>query len=80
MGLDLKNPLIVSSSGITGSIGGIRKCEEAGAGAVVLKSMFEELIIAGADNLERSLSNPNIRRRTNISAPVSRCSSALGPT
>jgi len=55
MGLNLKNPLIVSSSGITGSVNGIKNCEEAGAGAVVLKSMFEELIIAKSEDLERDL-------------------------
>ena len=55
MGLNLKNPLIVSSSGITGSVNGVRKCEEAGAGAVVLKSMFEELIIAKSEDLDHDL-------------------------
>ncbi|MFC1606397.1 dihydroorotate dehydrogenase-like protein [Candidatus Latescibacterota bacterium] len=55
MGLDLENPLIVSSCGITGSLTGIKKCAEAGAGAIVLKSMFEELIIAKSENLEHDL-------------------------
>ncbi|MCE5250908.1 dihydroorotate dehydrogenase-like protein [bacterium] len=55
MGLNLRNPLIVSSSGLTGSLGSVRKCVEAGAGAVVLKSMFEELIIAQSENLDREL-------------------------
>lgn len=44
MGLKLKNPLIVGSSGMTESIGGVMKSAEAGAGAVVLKSLFEEQI------------------------------------
>ena len=44
MGLKLKNPLIVGSSGMTESIGGVIKAAEAGAGAVVLKSLFEEQI------------------------------------
>jgi dihydroorotate dehydrogenase (fumarate) len=38
LGLTLKSPLIVSSSGLTNSINKIRKFEELGAGAVVLKS------------------------------------------
>ncbi len=42
MGLELRNPIIVGSSGLTKSLSGIKKCEEAGAGAVVLKSIFEE--------------------------------------
>lgn len=43
-GLQLNNPIIVSSSGLTNSAEKIKKLEEAGAGAVVLKSVFEEQI------------------------------------
>lgn len=55
LGNTLDNPLVVSSSGITGSIDGIRKCADHGAGAVVLKSMFEEIIIVQSEKLERDL-------------------------
>ena len=48
-GLRLKNPFIVSSSSLTNSAEKNRKWEEAGAGAVVLKSLFEEEIEAEAD-------------------------------
>jgi len=44
MSIELKNPLIVSSCDLTGNIKNIKECEEAGAGAVVLKSLFEEQI------------------------------------
>ena len=44
LGLNLKNPLIISSSGLTSSVTKIRRFEELGAGAVVLKSLFEEQI------------------------------------
>lgn len=44
LGLTLKSPLIISSSGLTNSVEKIRKFEELGAGAVVLKSIFEEQI------------------------------------
>ena len=43
-GLSLKSPIIVSSSGLTHSIERIKKMSAAGAGAVVLKSLFEEQI------------------------------------
>jgi dihydroorotate dehydrogenase (fumarate) len=43
-GLDLKSPIIVSSSGLTSSASRIKKIADAGAGAVVLKSLFEEQI------------------------------------
>lgn len=46
MGLKLKNPLIVGSSTMTKHIEGLKKSEEAGAGAVVLKSLFEEELSA----------------------------------
>jgi dihydroorotate dehydrogenase (fumarate) len=42
LGLELKNPVVVSSSRLTGDPKTIRQCEEAGAGAIVLKSLFEE--------------------------------------
>ncbi len=44
LGLKLKNPIIVSSSGLTNSVDKIGKLGNAGAGAVVLKSLFEEQI------------------------------------
>jgi dihydroorotate dehydrogenase (fumarate) len=43
-GLHLKNPLIISSSGLTNTPQGVAKLEKAGAGAVVLKSIFEDQI------------------------------------
>lgn len=46
MGLKLRNPLIVGSSGLTNSIEDIKACEQWGAGAVVLKSVFEEQLLA----------------------------------
>ena len=56
MGLTLKNPIIVGSSPLTSSLDKLKKCEDAGAGAVVVKSIFEEQIesdakrmIAGSD-------------------------------
>ncbi|NOR85998.1 MAG: dihydroorotate dehydrogenase-like protein [Bacteroidales bacterium] len=44
MGLTLKNPIIVGSSGLTNSVEKIRDLEKQGAAAVVLKSLFEEQI------------------------------------
>ncbi len=44
MGLKLRNPIIVASSGLTNSIEKIKDLENAGAGAIVLKSIFEEQI------------------------------------
>jgi dihydroorotate dehydrogenase (fumarate) len=44
MGLKLRNPIVVASSGLTNSIEKIKVLENAGAGAIVLKSIFEEQI------------------------------------
>ena len=41
-GLTLRNPLIIGSSGLTSKVERNKSFEEAGAGAIVLKSMFEE--------------------------------------
>ena len=42
LGLELQSPLVASASPLTGSLDGLRKLEAAGAGAVVLPSLFEE--------------------------------------
>jgi dihydroorotate dehydrogenase (fumarate) len=44
LGLYLRNPLIVGSCGLTSSIKNLKSISDSGAGAVVLKSLFEEQI------------------------------------
>ncbi len=56
--LQLKNPVIISSSGLTNSVEKIKKLEENGAGAVVLKSLFEEQINYEAGKLMLSSDYP----------------------
>ena len=51
MGLKLKNPIVIASSGLTNSVEKIKDLEKAGAGAVVLKSIFEEQINNEVSNL-----------------------------
>ncbi|MEZ5073146.1 MAG: dihydroorotate dehydrogenase-like protein [Bacteroidales bacterium] len=53
-GLRLKSPLVVSSSGLSDSVDRIRKMAQAGAGAVVLKSLFEEQILHEVGTMEGS--------------------------
>jgi dihydroorotate dehydrogenase (fumarate) len=52
-GLYLKNPIIIGSSGLTDSVEKIKELEKFGAGAVVLKSLFEEEIIHESDQMIR---------------------------
>ena len=47
LGLELRSPLVASSSPLTGSLDGLRRLEAAGAGAVVLPSLFEEQLRLG---------------------------------
>lgn len=67
MGLTLKSPLVVSASPLSEKLDNIKKMEDAGAGAVVLFSLFEEQIKqeeaawdyltgAGTDSFAESLS------------------------
>jgi dihydroorotate dehydrogenase (fumarate) len=49
MGLTLRNPIIVSSSDLTKTVDKIIQCSEAGAGAVVMKSLFEEQFLIEGD-------------------------------
>ncbi len=51
LGITLRNPVIIGSSGLTSSVGNIKKLEQSGAGAVVLKSIFEEEIAFEYDDI-----------------------------
>ena len=55
MGLKLKNPIIAGSSALSNSVAGVKKLEGGGAGAVVLKSIFEEEIIHEMDDLMKDV-------------------------
>lgn len=58
LGLNLKSPLIVSSSRLTSSPGYLKEAEDSGAGAVVLKSLFEEQITQHINTLSSSSGYP----------------------
>ena len=47
LGINLKNPVIVSSCGLSNSVDKIVNLSDEGAGAIVLKSIFEEQIMPG---------------------------------
>ena len=58
LGLELKSPIIVGSCGLTSDVDKMVQMEAAGAGAVILKSVFEEQIIY------------DIKRNTHEVAPI----------
>jgi len=53
VGLELKNPLVASSSPLTGTLDGLRSLEAVGVAAVVLPSLFEEQIEHEAMEMQR---------------------------
>lgn len=58
MGLQLPSPVIAGSSGITNNVVNVKKLEDAGAGAVVLKSLFEEEIVAEMARTQQAMQRP----------------------
>ena len=58
LGLPVSSPLIVSSSSLTSTPDRLKEAEDSGAGAVVLKSLFEEQINFFANTLSESSSYP----------------------
>ena len=57
-GLTLRNPIIISSSGLTNNAEQNKKLEDAGAGAIVLKSLFEEQIKLQSNVLQQNSDYP----------------------
>jgi len=55
LGLQLKNPLVASSSPISHTLEGMKKLEDAGAAAIVMYSLFEEQLLLEAGELNRHL-------------------------
>src|SRR6266852_3344520 len=55
LGLQLKNPLVVSASPLSKKVDMVRRLEEAGAAAVVMYSLFEEQITHESHELDHYL-------------------------
>ena len=60
LGLKLTNPLVPSSSPLTGELDSAKKLEDAGASALVLPSLFEEAIEYEQKQLERFVSSQSL--------------------
>ena len=58
MGLELASPVVASSSELTNKLDNLKKLEDAGAGAVVLRSLFEEEILAEMERIETQMHRP----------------------
>ena len=66
MGLKLKSPIVVSACTLSEEVGNIVQMEDAGAGAVVLFSLFEEQLKKEAEQYETI-----IRTTSNLFAEAS---------
>ena len=55
LGIDLKNPVIVGASNIVNNLDNVKRVEEAGAAAIVYKSLFEEQIQLESAQLDDKL-------------------------
>jgi dihydroorotate dehydrogenase (fumarate) len=56
LGLTLKNPIVVSPAPISKTLDGIKRLADAGAGAIVMQSLFEEQITEESLRLDQFLS------------------------
>ena len=59
LGMTLRSPLVASASPLTGKVWSLRELEDAGAGAVVLPSLFEEQLRHDAWEVEREAAIPH---------------------
>jgi len=65
MGIPLRSPIIASSSSLTNSVENIKALADNGAGAVVLKSVFEEEIVLEMEKkMKTMMSNNNLYPET----------------
>ena len=64
LGLKLRNPLVAGSSGLTADVKKIKELEENGAGAVVLKSIFEEEIALEYDKVLEEITEEGFSRES----------------
>jgi dihydroorotate dehydrogenase (fumarate) len=55
MGLELKNPIVVGANNLVTNVNSLKQMEEAGAAAVVFKSLFEEQIQLEAAQMDDEL-------------------------
>jgi dihydroorotate dehydrogenase (fumarate) len=65
LGMELKNPIIVGASNLVTRIDNVKRAEQAGAAAIVYKSLFEEQIQLESAQLDDELEEYNNRNAEN---------------
>jgi dihydroorotate dehydrogenase (fumarate) len=61
LGIDLKNPIIVGASNLVTKLDNVKRAEQAGAAAIIYKSLFEEQIQLESAQLDDDLEEYNER-------------------
>jgi dihydroorotate dehydrogenase (fumarate) len=79
LGLTLKNPLVASASPLTKKLTGAQKLAEAGVGAIVMYSLFEEQIIHESLELDHYLTRSSDTSAEALSYLPQSGSYAMGP-
>jgi dihydroorotate dehydrogenase (fumarate) len=79
LGLTLKNPVVASASPLSEHLDNIKKLEQAGAGALVMHSLFEEQITLEAEQLDRSLNETSFTSAEALSYFPDHESYRIGP-
>jgi dihydroorotate dehydrogenase (fumarate) len=79
LGLNLRNPLVASSSPMCADVGNVRRLEDAGASAVVLPSLFEEQIEIESEELDRSIAATSEVSAESITQLPEMAHHAMGP-
>ncbi len=79
LGLELRNPLVVSASPLTEDLDNLRRMEDAGAAAVVMHSLFEEQITLERHELDCHLSEGAESYAESLTYFPELCAYNLGP-
>jgi dihydroorotate dehydrogenase (fumarate) len=79
MGLGLRNPLVASASPLSQTVDGVRRLADAGVGAVVLYSLFEEQIRREAEETARIVDAQSESFAESLSYFPSAAEDAAGP-
>ena len=62
LGLELRSPLVVGASPLTDDLDALKACVKAGAGAVVMHSLFEEQLVEEQMAIPGSIRTPKPAR------------------
>lgn len=66
LGIDLKNPIIIGASNLVTNLDNVKRAEQAGAAAIVYKSLFEEQIQLESAQMDDAMDEYNERNAESV--------------